>query len=447
MNNDKVPNIINWSAGIGLNNNQKANQTTKLKHVFKPDRCVIGVRSVNVSSDNRYLIITFISKDGFIRVFDLEKLELLLHSYTGHTDSVRLTTVSRDNQFCYTASWDGTSRKFQLATGECTQILGSFGRSPSCFLDQENRWLFTASYDRDIEFESGNVGRCWDIKSGKPIYYYKHQKVEADKDPESVDIAYDQQFVYTGSDDGVAYRFNLTGGMPLLKYFSFTGSVRKVAVTSKFFVAACTNGLVRVHDKISGELFKNLFHSNDQVMDVRISKDENYLFSASMDGSVKCFNITTGEERYHYKIHNNWIWSISLMNSDTVLVTGSVDGTVVFLSADTGDVLARLLCFPAEHEFLINCIADKIFPDGFFFTNNHEFVQVALVNEDNNTEEILKSNDLRRIEYINKLNLKNLVLTRLRNNRHYTSMTNNFLGNRKTLERQQNAKLPLGLRS
>ncbi len=60
---------------------------------IRPDTGVNGVRSVNVTSDERFLIITFESSLPRIRVVDLEKLEYLPHSFSGHTASVRITSL------------------------------------------------------------------------------------------------------------------------------------------------------------------------------------------------------------------------------------------------------------------------------------------------------------------------------------------------------------------
>jgi WD40 repeat protein len=82
-----------------------------MRHHYKPDCIRHGIRSVNLTSNSRYLIITYESSRGYIRVIDLEKLELLPHSYSGHRDSVRMVSVFKNNKYFFTASWDGTFQK------------------------------------------------------------------------------------------------------------------------------------------------------------------------------------------------------------------------------------------------------------------------------------------------------------------------------------------------
>jgi len=421
------------NVALGKYENNQAESSFNLSHRFAINKSFQGIRSVNVTSDNRYLIITYENNDDKIRLLDLQKLEYLPIDYTGHTDSVRLTAICKDNKSFYTASWDGTSRKFDILTGNCSEIFGGFGRSPSCFLDTNQRYLFTASYDSDFDLESKNTGRCWDLNSGKTIHYYQH----TDKRicPEAIDIVYNDGNVYTGSDDGVACKWNLIGDKPILKFFSFYGSVRKIAVSSKYFAAACTDGYIRIHSKFTGRIYKYLYYGETDVRDIRISTDETKIWGAAEDGTVSCFNMKTGELVYHKQIHTFWIWSICLMNDEKIVVTGSSDGSIAFLSADSGRILARLLNVPMSRDLLMTCPPDKTFPSGFFYTGNKYLIKVIEKDKRNSKWKELNLNDPRREVYINKLNLKNLVLMRLRNNNHYSVLTGQYLKNQKRLSR------------
>ncbi len=413
-----------------------------LSHKFdlagKPE----GVRSVNVSSDNKYLIITNESRAGKIRVVDLDNLTFLSPLYSGHSASVRLTSISHDNTTFFTGSWDGTARRFEIVTGDCIEILSGFGRCPSVFLDANEKYLFTCSYDTDLDFESGNTGRCWDLPSRSIIHYYRHSNER--REIECMDLAYDEEYVYTGSDDGCSYLWPLEGEVPLLKYFECTGSVRKVAVSPKYFAASCTDATVRVYKRLSGELVSIFEHDERDIREVRISKDETRLFSGAADGSVSCFNLESVELIYHRRVHSNWIWSMCLMNEDRVLVTGSRDGTVAFLSTDSGKILAQLINLPNRDDFLITCPPDKKrgFPSGLFYTTNTDLVQVLSWDKESRIHEKLEVNDPKRMAYINRLNLKNLIITRLKNNGKFHSLTDKYIQDRRRLKMVEDPKIP-----
>jgi len=427
-----------------LNSHIRHKKCEELRHRVKIEGKCNGVRSVNVTSDNRYLIITFESSIPRIRIVDLQRLEFLPYAYEGHTDSVRLTSIARDNKEFYTASWDGSSRRFEIATGKCSQIISGFGRSPSCFVDRHQRYLFTASYDSDYDLEMKNNGRCWEIPSGEVLWMYKHTNERITL--EAVDISFDGSRVYTGSDDGYGYRWALDGGSPELVYFSFKGTVRKIAVSDNFFAAACTDGFVRVHKKLTGEYYMHLKHNEKDVREVRISKDESRLWTATDNGSLSCYNLMTGEMIYKRKLHSRWIWSICLMADDKIVVTGSGDGKVAFVAGETGEILAQLINVPFDNEFLITCPPDNAFPHGFFYTTNKEFIEVEKQVNESQSWEKLESKDPMRTGYIDKYNLKNLVITRLKNNGNYKSLASQYLMHRKLMNQLEGPKVPLRLK-
>ena len=431
---------------LAINNAPKPWKSLPLHHKYNLPHKPEGVRSVNVSSDDKYLIITNESRAGKIRVVDMEKLAFLSPDYAGHTASARLTSINKSNTAFYTGSWDGTARRFEIVTGNCTEILYGFGRCPTVFIDANESYLFTGSYDTDLDFESGNTGRCWDLASRKAVNFYPHNKER--QEIECMDIAYDQEYVYTGSDDGCSYLWPMEGGAPLFKYFECNGSVRKVAVSSKYFAAACTDGVVRLYKKLSAEPVFSFQHAEKDIREVRISLDEKKLYTGGADGSISCFNIPSGELIYHRQVHTNWIWSMCLMHGDRVLVTGSRDGTIGFLSTETGEILAQLYNLPDKADFLITCPPDRDrgFPMGLFFTTNTDLVQVLACNEEKGTQEILNTDDIRRETYLNKLNLKNLVITRLKNNGRFQSFTEKYYRNRMMLNKVGHPALPLILK-
>jgi WD40 repeat protein len=445
MKNDILKTVNGNNAAPGIYKNDREGDRFELSHSIRTDIGLNGVRSVNVTSDNRFLIITYEKSIPRICIVDLENLEFLPYKYSGHTDSVRMTRVTRDNKAFYTASWDGSSRRFEIESGKCDLILSGFGRSPSCFLEPEQELLFTASYDADCNLESKNSGRCWDLKSGKTISLYKHTNERLC--PESIDIVYENGKVYTGSDDGCAFQWDLSGQRQLIKYFSINGCVRKLALSPNYFAAACTDGIVRVHFKHTGVFFRNFLHFDKDVREVRISKDEKKLWSATDGGTVSCFSLDKGEMIFCRKIHPLWIWSLCLMNNESILITGSGDGSVAFLSAESGQVLAQFYNLPGDNDFLITCPMDKVFPTGFFYTNNTDLIQVIMDDKEMQIQEILDLNDPGRIQYINKRNLKNLIITRLKNDRHYTALTENFMLLKKNLDHLNRQNIPQMLKA
>lgn len=441
---NKLPTLNGTNAFPDVMREDHGQSEGLLKHEYRHDKGLNGVRSVNITGDRRYLIITYEKAVPRVRVVDLENLEFLPHRYEGHTASVRLTCITGDDRAFHTASWDASSRRFEIESGKSSHLLSGFGRSPSCFLHPDQKHLFIASYDADYYLDAKNNGRCFDLSSGKVVTFYRHTDERIS--PEAVDIAFNDGKVFTGSDDGTAVMWNYRNGRPVMKYFSFKGTVRKLAISKKYLAAACTDGMVRVHHKLSGKSHVWFLHGEKDVREVRISKDEARIWSATECGIVRCFNLVTGEMIYQRRVHSLWIWSMCLSKDEKLLITGSGDGTVAFLSADNGQVLARLHNMEGTDSLLISCPPDKTFPNGFFYTDNTYLINVYKNREDN-IREYLGLEDLKREVYINRLNLRNLIITRLKNSGHYNSLTDNYLQNRKLLDQVTGRNLPQMLKA
>ena len=63
------------------------------------------------------------------------------------------------------------------------------------------------------------------------------------------------------------------------------------------------------------------------------------------------------------------------------------------------------------------------------------------------TNRVLDLKDPERISYIDRLNLRNLVITRLTNNRQYNAITEKYLNDRKLLDKIPDLNLPKRLKS
>ncbi len=179
----------------------------------------------------------------------------------------------------------------------------------------------------------------------------------------------------------------------------------------------------------------------DEVRDLKISKDETKLFSASADGSVMCHDLVSHKTIFHSTVHDQAIWSICLMNGDTILVTGSCDGTICFINAK-GEIVARLMNL-ANNDFLIESPPDQAHPNGFWYTTNYELVNVFRQYSDERTRENLAVQDKQRIRYVDALNKKNLIMTKLKNNAAYTKMTAQHMQQQQMLAEMNRYQQPL----
>lgn len=405
-----------------MKDNQQKKHEENLKHKFDAGLNLMSIRSVAITPDNKYLIITHESNSR-IKVIDLSKLEVMPHRYDAHKQTVRLVSPALDSKSFYSASWDGCFMRYDIQTGKHV-ILFCGTRSPAVFLDPEERYLFTAEYPDDSD-NYFNIGRCWDLKKRKTVSIYEvRRKVLY---PLGIDIAYDQYNAYMGC-DGTMMKFNLKGKKPVFKYFDNETAIRKIAVSENFVVSANCDGEIRVFRK-SGEYHLIIKASNYEVKDVKITRDESMMISSSDDGCIKCWSMKNGEEQFSCKAHRSMIWSFCFANDESLIISGGTDGYISFIDRYTGNIILRMYNLQLENEILAVVPKDKNFPNGYFYTSNNNFIDV-FSEENHSTIKRLDENDRRRHIYINTLNCKNLVLKKIKPKSQYDEMVNNFFNQR-----------------
>lgn len=431
----KIKNVFSEITGY----NGRKNLENDLNHRIKFNGRLKPVQSISITPDDKYLSISYTDSPK-LRVVDLTKLEFMPHKYDFHHLTVRQIASSPDSLSLYTASWDGCFMKINIPDGT-GKMLFCGTRSPSVFIDSMERYLFVAEYP-DNTIDDCNSGRCWDLQNNKTVAMY-HSASER-LHPESVDVAYDQEFVYTGS-DGAVYKWELNNEQPIHRYFACSCGIRKITVSKTLVAAASNDGVLRIHKK-SGELYRYITASKYEIKDVRIAKDESFIVASIDNGTIKCWSLKTFEERFSLKVHASVIWSIRLMNSDTVLVTGGTDGLINFINITTGEVLLKMYNFHKDMEMLVSVPGDKNMPNGFFYTTNKDYIEVYAKNK-NGSDKILDKTDKNRLAYIDKLNLKNLIIRRLKNTNQYNTLLDNYSKNKTLLTDLKSYGGPLALQA
>ena len=118
------------------------------------------------------------------------------------------------------------------------------------------------------------------------------------------------------------------------------------------------DGTVKLWDVATGEPIATLQGHTDWVNSVSFSPDGATLASGSGDGTVKLWDVATGEPIATLQGHTDWVNSVSFSPDGATLASGSGDGTVKLWDVATGEPIATL----QGHTDWINSVSFS--PDG-----------------------------------------------------------------------------------
>ena len=228
----------------------------------------------------------------------------------GHCDVINHLAFSADGKQAYTASNDGTLRRWELATGAGTVLYQSSKPIRGFALAPDGRVAALVG-DTAFMIEPDGASRLLGTGSDWCISFAEFEPVHG-------------QLVLHRCDHSLAI---LTGrtvvDLPTGGY-----AVAKIAFSPDGGRAAGAMGdrTVRIWDAATGRVLQVLRGHSDLVEDVAFSPDGGELASASYDKTVRVWDLATGEHRVlrgHAGAVDHVVWS-----DGAHLVTGSRDGTL-----------------------------------------------------------------------------------------------------------------------
>jgi len=291
-----------------------------------------SVKSVAISSDNKYIVSA--SADKTIKIWNL-KTGKLIKTLKGHIGSVNSIAISSDNKYIVSGSGarytfsnnnDPTIKIWNLKTGKLIKTLDACCLTYSVTISNDNKYIVA----------SNNVdARIWDLKTGKLIKilnkYYG--------DINSVGISADNKYIVSGSNDKTIKIWDLDETVKitwdiktgeLIKSIKGDNWVYSVAISSdsKYIVSGSSDDTIKIWNLNTGKLIKTLKGHIGSVNSVAITKDNKYIVSGSSDNTIKIWNLNTGKLIKTLKGHSNTVYSVAISSDNKYIVSGSDDKTM-----------------------------------------------------------------------------------------------------------------------
>jgi WD40 repeat protein len=233
------------------------------------------VYDVSFSPDGRYLVSA--SWDGSIKLWDVAT-GAHVRDFIGHTQGVYDVDFSRRKNLLASASRDATVKVWDVASGQPIRtFLGHEGAVKSVSFSQDGNLLASAGNDDTI--------RLWDVSSGKSVR--------------------------TLSDDG-------GGGVYVV---AFSPGSDQVAVGNGY-------GKIKIWSVDSGQLVRTLPGHNKLVKALLYTPDGKLLVSGGWDNTLKFWDVKTGQELDRLTAYPNAVWgrvlSLALSPDGRTLAVGGI---------------------------------------------------------------------------------------------------------------------------
>ena len=253
----------------------------------------------------------------------------------GHDSSVYVASWSKDGVQILTSSGDGTSRIWNVDTGE--EIV--------C-LKGHDKLMSTAEWSPDgstvVTASSNNRAILWDASTGKVRYYLVHQS--------SVWIVHfspDGSKVLSISDDGTARVWDSESGRLLTMFaghggpFDGYGMPRILSgafsLDNQLVITTATDAMARIWNSTSGAEIAVLEGHTGDVMDASFSPDGNYVATCACDGTIRIWKVNQAEEIFKFKAQGKGEFvRISWDYEGKRILAGSTDNSAQIWEVDKG---------------------------------------------------------------------------------------------------------------
>ena len=282
------------------------------------------------SSDGKYIVTA--SYDGSARIWNVATGNLL-HTLKGHTDWVNTAEFSSDGKYIVTASYDGSARIWITATGKLLHsLVGHIGRVNTAEFNNDGKSVITASAD--------GSARIWDAITGNLLHI-----LEGHSDcVNTAKFSMNGKNIVTASNDGSARIWDATTGNLLHILEGHTDCVNTAEFSSdgKLVVTTSRFRSARIWSTVTGKLIHVLDGHAYWVNTAEFTQDIKYIVTASYDGNARIWDSVTGEMLHTLEGHTGRVNSAKFSIDGKRIVTASWDHTAKIWDTTTGKALYTL---------------------------------------------------------------------------------------------------------
>jgi WD40 repeat protein len=276
--------------------------------------------SVAFSPDNKFLLIGGGDYDnGVLQMYNIET-GALVSNFLGHNEYTWTAGFSSDGKNVYSASFDGTIKLWEAATGKMlfsTKDLNSICRDLS--IDPKGEWVATTS-DKD------SIGAI--IWSAKDLSFVKRINTPIGIEPRSIAFSANGNYIIVGDYAQNIVVFERNGNEPLYTIEAHNDNIQAVTSdpTEETFFSCAMDKLIHQWDLKTGAFIQTFEGHKDRVYSIHYHPSEEKLLSGgSFDKSVLEWDVATAKVLKKYNGNIYPIQSLSLNNNGRQLLIAAND--------------------------------------------------------------------------------------------------------------------------
>ncbi|HEX6508024.1 MAG TPA: AAA family ATPase [Chloroflexota bacterium] len=404
------------------------------------------IRSLTVSADGQLLVSG--SQDGTVRLWDITQSVpggVCLATLEGHAGAILNVSIEPDGRRIASTSVDGTLRLWEAPSGKPVTTLQGYARGAwSLAWDGRGKLLANGTQDGAINLWDvptsalrarlhGHTGmvfgtalsedgellatggfdytiRFWRIADGLCLSTVQAHEGSVD----GLVLSPDARLLISGGEDGQIKLWDITtprgsprppagypvlGGEPLgtprMTIQAHTGVIWHIALSrdGHLLASASQDGTVKLWEIPSGQLLATMRDHEDLFWGVAMSGDGTLLASGGHSGRVTLWEVTKGVPGGRFLTtlgaHEGQAWGIDFSRDGRLLVSGGVDGAVMLWDVASRQLIARL----TGHDGPVNDVA--ISPDGSLIASSGQDGRVMLWDTESGTRRATLRSDRR----------------------------------------------------